>query len=264
MTGVRHSSAYNGWRRALPARLLLFFGFAVAITPSDGLRRDPWASLKDLRATLVDPEPELEDGQNLPKVIEDGVYHNFVQSEAPSTQRQVNDGSCDYDEYLAYHAANKDEAMRAGMECYEAIDALRLRPFGPPTEWERTRVVCYGVCAQYYSMALSINVAGGCSCLTLDESYSWQVYRKRDVDTCFVFPQDFMCEISGVCPISPAYHWRHSCRGCGWEALNEDQWHEERDPDFGCPSSRAGPELTTIVVAGAVLALALQRHRFGW
>lgn len=85
-----------------------------------------------------------------PKVIEDGVWERAQDNTAYLTERDPqNDDAdkCDWAAYVQVYDSTKERIQELGYECYDAIHALSTRPFGPPSEWERTRVTCYGVCA---------------------------------------------------------------------------------------------------------------------
>lgn len=170
----------------------------------------------------------------------------------PPTTIQAPSG-CDLEAHQLAVEANIEAMTADSQECNDLLFKLKQRQFGPPTEWETFNIMCKGPCLKYYFTALEVNAAGGCSC------------GEDDID-CYQLPVDFLCKLLQVCPDHKLYH-RHTCRGCGWEALHEQEWHDDRDPD-NCLApatiARGGRAWATLIAATLVAALGVVAASAHW
>lgn len=106
-------------------------------------------------------------------------------------------------------------------ECEALIRRLKQRQFGPPTPYEIFRVMCFGPCVNLYMRVVDTREAGNCQC-GVDPGVP-----------CYRVNTDILCKELQICEPEWDY-WRHTCRGCGWEAANEVEWREDRAPDSDC------------------------------
>lgn len=169
--------------------------------------------------------------------------------------------TCDEAVYLASYNNNKEALLAKAALCRQGITNYRYQPWGPPTKWETFLLMCKGACMDYYFHALEVNTAGGCVCKPYAASEKWERFVEREDPMCFKYPIEMFCEIHGGICETHAYYHRHTCRGCGWEAYNEDQWREERDPDFGCGALSLAASAWVVVIA-TVLGVALLGGQF--
>lgn len=168
---------------------------------------------------------------------------------------EIMDG-CDVDKYNQLVEENLEEYTFENGVCFQAVDDLRRRQFGPPSEWEIFKVTCHGPCFSNYFRVRDIYNAAGCSCAQFEEyqafltlvEYNWTV------PTCLKYNTDHLCKSLQICK-DPWLWYRHGCRGCGWEAEQEDQWIEERDPDFGCGAASLSVSVVVPVLALCFAAL---------
>lgn len=143
---------------------------------------------------------------------------------------------CNFVEYRELQDATLEEMQAEKEECDSLIARLKQRQFGPPTEYEFFNIMCKGPCIEQYFHVTALRDFPNCPC------------GEETGLPCYSLPTDTLCKLHQVCHDPAEYH-RYWCRGCGWEATSELQWHEERvvNPCGGARTS--GSPLTVAILA---------------
>lgn len=164
---------------------------------------------------------------------------------------------CDVDMYNQLSEEVLEEYTTDNDVCFQVVDDLRRRQFGPPSEWEIFKVTCRGPCFDNYHRVTEVYEAAGCSCGQFEEYQAFLdlVEWERPVPPCLQYNTDHLCKQLQICN-DPHLWFRHGCRGCGWEARHEDQWREERDPDFGCGAASMPASMMLPIVAALCVMVA--------
>ena len=81
--------------------------------------------------------------------------------------------------------------------CFQVIDDLRRRQFGPPTDWEIFQVTCQGPCFSNYHRVKAVYEEAGCTCSQFEEydAFLTLVEWERHVPTCLKYNTDHLCKV---------------------------------------------------------------------
>ena len=81
--------------------------------------------------------------------------------------------------------------------CFQVVDDLRRRQFGPPSEWEIFKVTCRGPCFTNYHRVKDVYEASGCQCAQFQEykAFVELVGWERTIPECLQFNTDHLCKV---------------------------------------------------------------------
>ena len=101
--------------------------------------------------------------------------------------------------------------------CFQVVDDLRRRQFGPPSEWEIFKVTCRGPCFTNYHRVKDVYEASGCQCAQFQEykAFVELVGWERTIPECLQFNTDHLCKVCYHSPPPPTHVHRLTRAGVG-------------------------------------------------